>query len=76
MTIIKAAYISARLDVLVEFLNENEIEYSNHRDGAEEEEIWVEDISDFNLELFDQEFLNQQEFEEIKNENVNTLIFY
>lgn len=44
MTTIKAAYISARLDVLVEFLNENEIEYSNHRDGSYEEEIWVEDI--------------------------------
>ena len=76
MTIVKVAYISARLDVLVEFLNENEIEYSNHRDGGDEEEIWVEDISDFNLELLDQEFLNQQEFKEIKNENVNTLIFY
>lgn len=76
MTISKVAYISARLDVLVEFLNANDIEYSNHRDGSYEEEIWVEDISDFNLELFDKEFLNQQEFEEIKNENVNTLIFY
>lgn len=76
MTISKVAYISARLDVLVEFLNENEIRYSNHRDGNDEEEIWVEDISDFDLELLDQEFLNQQEFEEIKNENVNTLIFY
>lgn len=76
MTISKVAYVQVpSINKLISFLNKNDIEWSNHRDGCDEEEFWVE-INNELINALSGEFLNDQESQQCAEENVEYIIFY
>lgn len=76
MTISKVAYVqTSSFNKLINFLNKNDIDWSRHVDGADEEEFWVEITSDVLAHLAGT-YLNEQEHQECVKENVEYIIFY
>lgn len=76
MTINKIAYVQVEsLKKLQKFIDTIEISSSNHIDGCEEEEIWIK-IEENTLDKIDKIYLNEQEYNECKKENVEYIIFY
>jgi len=76
MTISKVAYVQVpSINKLISFLNKNGIDWSNHRDGCDEEEFWVE-IQECTIDVLKEEFLNEQESQQCIDENVENIIFY
>ena len=76
MTISKVAYVSVpSFRKLKTFLDKNNIDYSVHKDGADEEEFWVEICNEV-INTLSGEFLNDQESQQFAEENVEYIIFY
>jgi len=76
MTISKVAYVQVPSYVnLFRFLNKNDIDYSHHKDGADENEVWIE-INNEVINTLSGEFLNNQESQQCAEENVEYIIFY
>lgn len=77
MTISTIAYIGvSSLDDLSNFLISKKIDYSNHKDGAEEEELWIDDSSRETLDKLNNEFINNIEYETLIDRNVEYIVFY
>ena len=76
MTISKVAYVQVpSFNKLINFLNKNDIDWSRHIDGADEEEFWVEICNEV-INTLSGEFLNDQEYQQCKDEDVEYIIFY
>lgn len=76
MTISKVAYVNVpSFRNLTTFLNKNDIDWSIHVDGADEEEFWIE-INNKVINTLSGEFLNKQECQRCAEENVEYMIFY
>ena len=80
MTIEKVAFIPNYMKnnkELEDCLSLEDIIYSNHRDGAEEEEIWVEGLNEEIINsLVDINILVESEKNKLIEENVSIIIFY
>ena len=62
---------------LKDCLSLEDINYSNHRDGEEEEEIWVEGLNEEIINsLVDINILVESEKNKLIEENVSIIIFY
>ena len=80
MTIEKVAFIQNHMKdhkELKDCLSLEDIIYSNHRDGAEEEEIWVDVLDEKTINyLFDVNILVESEKNKLIEEGVSIIIFY
>lgn len=80
MTIEKVAFIPNYMKnnkELEDCLSLEDIIYSNHRDGAEEEEIWVEVLDEETINsLVDINILVESEKNKLIEENVSIIIFF
>ena len=80
MTIEKVAFIPNYMKDNKELENSlslEDISYSNHRDGAEEEEIWVDVLDEETINsLFDVNILVESEKNKLIEEGVSIIIFY
>jgi len=80
MTIEKVAFIRNHMknnQELEDCLSLEDISYSNHRDGAEEEEIWVEGLNEEIINsLVDVNILSESEKNKLIEENVSIIIFF
>ena len=80
MTIEKVAFIPNYMKnnkELEDCLSLEDIIYSNHRDGAEEEEIWVEGLNEEIINsLVDVNILVESEKNKLIEENVSIIIFF
>ena len=80
MTIEKVAFIQNHMKdhkELENCLSLEDIIYSNHRDGAEEEEIWVDVLDEKTINyLFDVNILVESEKNKLIEENVSIIIFF
>ena len=80
MTIEKVAFIQNHMKdhkELKDCLSLEDIIYSNRRDGAEEEEIWVEGLNEEIINsLVDINILVESEKNKLIEENVSIIIFY
>ena len=80
MTIEKVAFIQNHMKdhkELKDYLSLEDISYSNHRDGAEEEEIWVEGLNEEIINsLVDINILVESEKNKLIEENVSIIIFF
>ena len=80
MTIEKVAFIQNHMKdhkELKDCLSLEDIIYSNHRDGAEEEEIWVDVLDEKTINyLFDVNILVESEKNKLIEENVSIIIFF
>jgi hypothetical protein len=76
MTITKVAYLQVpSFERLERHLQKKEIDYSIHNDGADEKEVWIEIINE-NLKDIQGEYLNDKEYQECVEEDVEYIIFY
>ena len=80
MTIEKVAFIQNHMKdhrELKDCLSLEDIIYSNHRDGAEEEEIWVEGLNEEIISsLVDVNILVESEKNKLIEEGVSIIILY
>lgn len=80
MTIEKVAFIPNYMKnnkELKDCLSLEDINYSNHRDGTEEEEIWVEGLDEEIINsLVDINILVESEKNKLIEENVSIIIFF
>ena len=80
MTIEKVAFIRNHMknnQELEDCLSLEDISYSNHRDGAEEEEIWVEGLNEEIINsLVDVNILVESEKNKLIEEGISIIIFY
>ena len=80
MTIEKVAFIQNHMKdnkELKDCLSLEDISYSNHRDGADEEEIWVDVLDEETINsLFDINILVESEKNKLIEEGVSIIIFY
>ena len=80
MTIEKVAFIQNHMKdhkELKDCLSLEDIIYSNHRDGAEEEEIWVDVLDEKTINsLFDVNILVESEKNKLIEEGVSIIIFF
>ena len=80
MTIEKVAFIPNYMKdhkELADCLSLEDISYSNHIDGAEEEEIWVEGLNEEIINsLVDINILVESEKNKLIEENVSIIIFF
>ena len=80
MTIEKVAFIQNHMKdhkELKDCLSLEDIIYSNHRDGAEKEEIWVDVLDEKTINyLFDVNILVESEKNKLIEEGVSIIIFY
>lgn len=80
MTIEKVAFIPNYMKdnkELADRLSLEDISYSNHRDGAEEEEIWVEGLNEEIINsLMDVNILVESEKNKLIEEGVSIIIFF
>ena len=80
MTIEKVAFIQNHMKdhkELKNCLSLEDIIYSNHRDGAEEEEIWVDGLNEEIINsLVDVNILVESEKNKLIEEGVSIIIFY
>ena len=80
MTIEKVAFIPNYMKnnkELKDCLSLEDINYSNHRDGEEEEEIWVEGLNEEIINsLVDINILVESEKNKLIEQNVSIIIFY
>ena len=80
MTIEKVAYIQNHMKdhkELKNCLSLEDIIYSNHIDGADEEEIWVEELNEEIINsLMDINILVESEKNKLIEENVSIIIFF
>ena len=80
MTIEKVAFIQNHMKdhkELKDCLSLEDIIYSNHRDGAEEEEIWVDVLDEKTINSsFDVNILVESEKNKLIEEGVSIIIFY
>ena len=80
MTIEKVAFIPNHMKdyrELEDCLSLEDIIYSNHRDGAEEKEIWVEGLNEEIINsLVDINILVESEKNKLIEENVSIIIFF
>ena len=80
MIIEKVAYIQNHMkdhEELADCLSLEDINYSNHRDGAEEEEIWVEGLNEEIINsLVDVNILVESEKNKLIEEGVSIIIFF
>ena len=80
MTIEKVAFIQNHMknnQELEDCLSLEDIGYSNHRDGDEEEEIWVEGLNEEIINsLVDINILIESEKNKLIEENVSIITFF
>ena len=80
MTIEKVAFIQNYMKdhkELADRLSLEDIDYSNHIDGAEEEEIWVEGLNEEIINsLMDVNILIESEKNKLIEEGVSIIIFF
>ena len=80
MTVEKVAFIQNHMKdyrELADCLSLEDIIYSNHRDGAEEEEIWVEGLNEEIINsLVDINILVESEKNKLIEEGVSIIIFF
>ena len=80
MTIEKVAFIQNHMKdnkELEDYLSLEDIRYSNHIDGAEEEEIWIEGLNEEIINsLVDINILVESEKNKLIEENVSIIIFF
>ena len=80
MTIEKVAFIQNRMKdnkELEDCLSLEDIIYSNHRDGADEEEIWVDELNEETINsLVDVNILVESEKNKLIEKGVSIIIFY
>ena len=80
MTIEKVAFIQNHMKdhkELADRLSLEDIIYSNHRDGAEEEEIWVDELNEEIINsLVDVNILVESEKNKLIEEGISIIIFY
>ena len=80
MTIEKVAFIQNHMKdnkELEDYLSLEDIRYSNHIDGAEEEEIWIEGLNEEIINsLVDVNILVESEKNKLIEEGVSIIIFF
>ena len=80
MTIEKVAFIQNNMKdyrELADRLSLEDINYSNHIDGAEKEEIWVDELNEEVINsLVDVNILVESEKNKLIEENVSIIIFF
>lgn len=80
MTIEKVAFIQNHMKdhkELKDCLSLEDIIYSNHIDGAEEEEIWIDELNEEVVtSLVDMNILSESEKNKLIEENVSIIIFF
>ena len=80
MTIEKVAFIRNHMKdhkELKDCLSLEDIIYSNHIDGAEEEEIWIDELNEEVVtSLVDMNILSESEKNKLIEENVSIIIFF
>lgn len=80
MTIEKVAFIQNHMKdnkELEDYLSLEDISYSNHIDGAEEEEIWIEGLNEEIINsLVDVNILVESEKNKLIEEGVSIIIFF